>query len=713
MAPWRGTHNSPDYMQTDAPPMAQNPKTHENTTRTSRDQPAIHVLLVESDPQFARSLRQILAASTTSPIELVQCERLDQALEHRAVASGAAVLVDLELPDSRGLDIILKLQSRASHLPVILLADFENETLALRAVREGAQDYLVKSKLEGRFLSRVIRYAIERKETERRLSTQCAVTRALAESVSPPEAAQRILAAAGEGLGWETGAFWTSDPAERVLRAIAVWRSHGSSNAGVAEKLHEIPLNDPGFFGQIWKRGEPAWSVDPGDIDEPCRHAARLSGQMTVVGVPVAIHQRILGVMGFFALGARPLDRVLLQMMATAGGQIGQFLLRKQAESTLAEERNLLRTLIDTLPDPIYVKDVESRFVLANARVAQLMGVRRVEDLYGRKDSDFFPPALAERYYADERIVLDSGRALINQEEPYQEATGLRGWLLTTKAPLRDLQGRLVGLVGIGRDITERKRVESQLVEAEKFKSIGTLAAGVAHEVKNPLQTILMGMTYLDRWASGANGETRMVITEIRDAIRRADAIIRGLVEFSAANQPEMRQESLNAIIERSLALVRYQLTRSQVIVMREFDNSLPPLLLDRNKFEQAMINLFLNAIQAMPDGGTLTVRTCSRPPRDRHPQSHPPPMVVAEVEDSGAGIPEALMARIFDPFYTTKPTGLGTGLGLSVTRKLIEAHGGAIAATNRPGGGARFTITLNPEPETEYEKETRIDRRR
>lgn len=680
------------------------PKAHQNTARTNGSQPAIHVLLVESDLQFARSLRQSLAASTNSRIDLTHCERLDQALDHLAVASVAAVLVDLELPDCQGLDVIQRLQSRASHLPVILLADFENETLALRAVREGAQDYLVKSKFEGRFLSRVIRYAIERKETERRLTTQCAVTRALAESASLPEAAHRILVAAGEGLGWEAGAFWTPDPSGRVLRAIATWHNPNSTDTGVAETLHEIPLSSPGFFAQVWRTGEPAWSVDPANIDEPCRGAAVLDGLGTVLGVPVAIHQRVLGVIGFFAHGARPLDRVLLQMMSTAGGQIGQFLLRKHAESTLAEERNLLRTLIDTLPDAIYVKDVESRFVLGNVRVAQLMGARRVEDLYGRKDSEFFPPALADRYYADERRVLDSGRALINQEEPYQDATGLRGWLLTTKAPLRDLQGSLVGLVGIGRDITERKRVESQLVEAEKFKSIGTLAAGVAHEVKNPLQTILMGVTYLDRWVGGANDEVRTVMTEIREAIRRADAIIRGLVEFSAANQPEVRRESLNAIIEACLALVKYQLTRNQVTVVRDLDHSLPSLLLDRNKIEQAMINLFLNAIQAMPGGGTLTVRTCSRPSHEPHAHPLPPPTVVAEVEDSGTGIPEALIPRIFDPFYTTKPTGLGTGLGLSVTRKLIEAHGGAISAANCPGGGARFTITLNSEPETEHE---------
>jgi PAS domain S-box-containing protein len=802
-------------------------KVHRAEAETELNRAAIQVLLVESDRQFARSLRQSLAASTNSRIELVHCERLDRALEHLATAPVAAILLDLDLPDGRGLEVIQQLQSRAGHLPVILLADFENETLALRAVREGAQDYLVKSRFEGRFLSRVIRYAIERKDAERRLTTQCAITRVLAESVSLPEGAQRILAAAGEGLGWEAGVFWTPDSSAQALRAIAVWRHGGGFDTVLLEAFHEMPLGDEGLFGRVYRSGEAAWSVDPIDVDESCQRALVFAGVGTALGVPVAIHQRVLGVIGLLARGSRPHDGALLQMMATAGGQIGQFLLRKQVESTLAEEQNLLRTLIDTLPDAIYVKDVESRFVLANLRVARLMGTDRVEDLYGKRDAEFVPVELAERSYEEERGILESGHALINQEEPYQEPSGRRGWLLTTKAPLRDLQGRLVGIVGIGRDITqrreeeeahrstearlqaildnttavvylkdtqgryllanrqfeslfripcdkiiqhtdaelfppeiaaqfrandervlaaraalefeetapqpdglhtyisikfplwdaagmpcavcgistditERKRVESQLVQAEKFKSIGTLAAGVAHEVKNPLQTILMGVTYLDRWVSGANGEVRMVISEIRDAIRRADSIIRGLVEFAAANQPEVRRESLNAIIEASLALVRYQLTRTQVAVVSELDESLPRLWLDRNKIEQALINLFLNAIQAMPGGGTLTVRTCLRPGRGQHGQAQPPTTVVAEVEDTGPGIPEAMLPRIFDPFYTTKPTGVGTGLGLSVTRRLIEAHGGAIAATNCPGAGARFTITLASEPEGE-----------
>jgi PAS domain S-box-containing protein len=802
----------------------------ELTARDALSTPPIRVLLVESDQQFARWLRQSLASSTSSRIELIHCERQDQVPGLLTMTAVAAVLIDLELPDSRGLETVRYVQSLASHLPLILLADFENETLALKAVREGAQDYLVKSKFEGRFLSRVIRYAIQRKEAERRLTTQCAMTRALAESLSLEEAAERVLRAIGEAFGWDAGAYWKAESSGQELHALAVWANKAQAGAGYAKAFQDLPASDRDFVTRICRSGEPGWRVDGTATGGPCDDVTARPGWRSMLVAPVIVHQHCVGVIGFVARSVRPEDQALQQMMTTARDQIGQFLLRHQAESSLAEERNLLRTLIDTLPDAIYVKDLDSRFVLANVRVAQLMGVRRVDDLYTRCDHDFFPAALADRYYADERRVLASGEALINKEEPYQDASGRRGWLLTTKTPLRDLQGRLVGLVGIGRDITqrreeeeahrstearlqaildnttaviylkdtqgryllanrqfeslfrvphekilqhtdadlfpaeiaaqfrandervlaarkalefeetaphrdglhtylsikfplwdsagvpcavggistditERKRVENQLVQAEKLNSIGTLAAGVAHEVKNPLQTILMGVTYLDRWADGTNAELGTVLTEIRDAIHRADSIVRGLLEYSAANQPEVRLERLNAIIDASLALVKYQLTRNQVNVVRELGDSLPPVLLDRNKIEQALINLFLNAIQAMPGGGTLTVRTSVRSQPGTAAVGGSGATVVTEVEDTGTGIPEAVMPQIFDPFFTTKPTGLGTGLGLSVTRKLIEAHGGTITVANRARGGARFTITLKPNPEADYEQ--------
>jgi len=978
------------------------------------ENPTIKVLLVEEDGQFVRLLRQSLAAFTHSRIELVVSERLDAALTRLSGEPVDAVLVDLNLPDSQGLDNFRRIQVQAPALPVIILAEFDNETLALQAVRRGAQDYLVKSRFEGRLLSRIIRYAIERKRTEealreseqryrrllgsttdyiytvgvdhgvslpashgpacaavtgytaeeyaadehlwyrmihpedrpavtdqvarllvgetvrplehrilhkdgcvrwvrntpvprkdgrgrvisydgliadvterkeaeQRVAAQCAVTCALAEAADLEEAASRVLRAVCDRLDWDAAALWIVRPQADALSCAAVWCKEGQPSPGLEAALRcatfakgeELP-------GRVWEQGAPAWILDlTAEADRlPHFRVAIRERLHAAFSFPIAVNNQVLGVIGLFSRRTPSSDAGLLQMMKTVGGQIGQFILRKQTEDTLAEERNLLRTLIDTLPDAIYVKDTESRFVLANLGVARLMGAARVEDLYGRKDSEFYPAELAGRYYADERQVITSSQPLINREEPVIDATGTPGWLLTTKAPLRDLHGRTMGLVGIGRDITqrrkeeeahrltearlqaildnttaviyvkdregryslvnrqferlfgipqdrvlrqtdfelfpaevaevlqandrevlqaraplefeevvpqpgeqrtyisikfplcdtagaaravcgistditERKRAETQLlqanaelvdanrhlsrseealrqaltelrasheqlkatqlqlIQAEKLESIGTLAAGVAHEVKNPLQTILMGIAYLSRKPQARRGNAGIVLNEMRESIKRADSIVRGLVEFSSCNHPDVQDEALNQIIDQSLTLVKYELTKQHVTVVKDLAPSLPPLKLERNKIQQAFINLFLNAIQAMPEGGRLIVRTYEKR-LNGDPGNHEPASpsasgkartaVVAEVEDTGAGIPDDQLPRIFDPFFTTKAPGVGTGLGLPVTRKIVELHGGSIEVANHPGSGAQFSLTFKPEPDIAYE---------
>src|SRR5439155_10737975 len=176
----------------------------------------------------------------------------------------------------------------------------------------------------------------------------------------------------------------------------------------------------------------------------------------------VTIDHQILGVVEFLSRQILQPDQDLLRMMASIGSQIGQFNVRKEADEALEEERNILRTLIDTLPDAIYVKDTQSRFILGNVGVASLMGAAKTESLVGKTDFDFFPANLSQRYYADEQAVIESGKQLINREEPVVDPSGRRRWLLTTKAPLRDTRGNIVGLVGMGRDITDRKRDEEK-----------------------------------------------------------------------------------------------------------------------------------------------------------------------------------------------------------------------------------------------------------
>jgi signal transduction histidine kinase len=250
------------------------------------------------------------------------------------------------------------------------------------------------------------------------------------------------------------------------------------------------------------------------------------------------------------------------------------------------------------------------------------------------------------------------------------------------------------------------KATQLQLIHAAKMECVGTLAAGVAHEVKNPLQTILMGLAYLSKNIPVEDQTLVSVLGDMRDAVRRADAIVRDLLYLSAARQIEMKPHSINAVLDRSLLFVNYDLTRSRILVHRNFEDGLPLVRLDEAKIEQVLINLFMNAIQAMPSGGDLFLRTRLMDvplaptdslwnkfqPRDR--------AVVVNVEDTGPGVPADKVPRVFEPFFTTKPNGLGTGLGLPISRQIIEMHGGAIKLGAGDRGGACVTIILKAEQE-------------
>lgn len=245
--------------------------------------------------------------------------------------------------------------------------------------------------------------------------------------------------------------------------------------------------------------------------------------------------------------------------------------------------------------------------------------------------------------------------------------------------------------------------MQLQLIQSEKLESIGRLAAGVAHEVKNPLAVILMGVAYLTRQMTHGDANVPMVLGEIELAVRKADTVIRGLLDFSAPSELQLNAEDLNGVIDQALLLVKHELEKTHVTVMREL-STLPPINLDGNKIQQVFINLFVNAVQAMPNGGTLTIRTCVKPKaavethlglKETRWLARQSTVVVVEVDDTGSGIQDTKLPKVFDPFFTTKPTGKGTGLGLTVSKKIVELHGGLIDVRNRPEGGVRATIVF------------------
>ncbi len=416
---------------------------------------------------------------------------------------------------------------------------------------------------------------------------------------------------------------------------------------------------------------------------------------------------------------------------------------RKKVENAFGDERDLLQALIDSLPDHIFIKDVTGHFVRTNSALARFLGAPDSAALEGKTDNDYFPGELARQFMDEEERIIQSEQPLVNREALVCDQGGQPHWVLSIKVPLRDYAGKIMGTVGINRDVTSLKQAEAellrthaelarshaalqtalsdlqrahgelratqmQLIDMEKMRTIGRLAAGVAHEVKNPLSVILRGIGYLAVTLGPQDTVVATVLEDMRDAIARADGVIRGILEFAGPSQLTLKAESLNGVVSQALLFMKHEILDGHVRVVKELQADLPLCPLDRPKMAEVFINLIENALHAMPQGGLLTVRTYTSvvagvgtnlggSKAERFQVGEP--IVVAELEDTGSGIPADKLDKIFDPFFTTKPAGQGTGLGLSVSRTIVELHGGLIELGNRSEGGAKATITLKASP--------------
>lgn len=343
----------------------------------------------------------------------------------------------------------------------------------------------------------------------------------------------------------------------------------------------------------------------------------------------------------------------------------------------IEETKQYLESLLENANDVIYTLDQEQRFTYVNSKI-EYWGYRK-EDLIGRP----YLSLLSKRHRGRRlKHALDIDVKQVYEVEVVCGTGEIRA-VMVSVSPLEDSEGGTLGVLGIARDITETKRLEQQIRNSEKLASVGKLAAGVAHEINNPLGGILNCLYNLRKGAlSPARRDEYLISMEA--GLRRVQKIVRQLLDFSQQHEPELTQADINAVVERVLVLTGHAFVANHIRLVRQLGSDLTPIMLDRHMIEQVLMNLILNAIQAIRGEGVITIRT--RIDQDT---------CAIDVEDTGCGIPPHVLPRIFDPFFTTKGTGEGTGLGLSVSLGIVERHGGRILVESTVGRGTVFTVSL------------------
>jgi two-component system sensor kinase FixL len=385
--------------------------------------------------------------------------------------------------------------------------------------------------------------------------------------------------------------------------------------------------------------------------------------------------------------------------------------------------------ILNSMAEGVVGLDSNGRASFVNPAAERILGAQAGQIL-AREPSDWEPPMLRE---AIGRILTQSGEitfadlALPTADDSIRHAEVRIAPISQNESPhgavlvLRDLSERQRAEATLSRTYDELskshrelRQAQMQLIHAAKLESVGRLAAGVAHEVKNPLAIVQLGLDYLEP-ALAADPVASEVRRDMLHAVSRADTVVRGLLDFSRERALELRPQVINEILDASLKLVRHELTQRNIRLDVALAEHLPKRQYDADKLQQVFLNLFMNAMHAMQHDGTLRVSTSltqidgdSLGPHARQSGFLGGDTVIRVViEDSGPGIKPEHLDRLFDPYFTTKRQGEGTGLGLSVTRNIVTLHQGSIDLENRNTGGARAVLLFRKDENQRDEKDS------
>jgi len=383
----------------------------------------------------------------------------------------------------------------------------------------------------------------------------------------------------------------------------------------------------------------------------------------------------------------------------------------KVISDIVSEERNLLLTLINSMPDRIYIKDRESRFIIGNKMIAKIMGAESPDQLKGKTDFDFYPKEIAEDFYKDEQRIMLSGEDLINKEEQRVDGNGNLKITSVTKVPIKNEYGVITGVVGINRDITRQKEIENKLlqqkteieIQRDELKKLNDTKnkffSIISHDLRNPYNSILgFSGLILEKPNDITPDKQIQYIELIQKSATYGSHLLENLLRWAQTQtgnisfNPELID--INEIIKANCHLESYTIIKKDIDLQIPEEDKEIITFADRNMADSIMRNLLTNALKFTPVGGMISILDETR---DKD-------FVTISVSDSGVGIPEKDLPKLLNlgEFYTTQGTSeeRGTGLGLIIINEFIQKHGGKLTIESNVGKGSKFSFTL---PAREY----------
>lgn len=661
-----------------------------------------HILIVDDEPEIAESLADFLVKKANFLVSSAQDGQEAIDLLQATVADAATevdlVLLDMRMPHLSGLDVLNWIRDHPTlqYTRVVLLTAAAGSSEKVEALTAGADDYITKPYRPQELLARVntiLRTQQLEKQLQRQ-SQQLAALNRVGQMVAATLEVSEVLATAVAGIDSLLGVALAGALMVEGGTYLRYQNLHGHSGSLPVTAVPTIPVG-AGIFGTVFQEQTAVILNQPKSDDrfQPEIDAPPNFQVNTLIAAPLIVRGRPVGLINAFNKTDGEFTEVDLDLFASLVSSISEaienawlFTRIRQRQQEMLESRNTLQALIDGIPHPIYT--INDNW--------QLVGINKSK----ADELDTVPEHLVNK------ICF---QAFFNRTKPCEHCLAeqtllhkkVQRWTINWKGddhlprewdvnayPIPSKQASSARAVILWQDRTEERRLESSLLQAGKLAAIGQLAAGVAHEINNPLTAINANAEMLKMFIPKED-ENFEAVDLIAQAGDRATKVVRGLLDFARQEHYNLTSGDVNMSIKQTLDLVRYQLTTADAEVIQNMAKDLPVVVGSWEHLKSVWLNLIVNARDAvnhMTHNRQISITTQLDSEKDH---------VQIIVQDNGKGMSEAELAHIFEPFYTTKDPGKGTGLGLATSHRIIEQHGGDINVVSAPNEGTTFIVRL------------------